>query len=319
MPPETLFRSSVALENLDRIETMLRGPDPFGKIQGFGGLQPPKWPSQIFPNDPAWKINQARVAKGRAIYAEICVECHLGPVNDPAFDKPVSPTRVFGPRNPLGRQAQVLNPVQKSVAGMGTDPAQANVLFTAKGRRSGLPEHAAHARARKGLGMSRYAGRLFDGNAVLDRPDDRGRPYAAENGWTITTCRMPIARHLWGTARRNCPNPANAEATALPCASIERSLGDRSLSPQRFGAFALLDAQACGRAPKAILHGLSRFRSAAGRLSRCRRGEAELQAGRNPVLERSTGRITAFQATALSATRWREHRDQARPASSVAC
>ena len=30
-PPEKLFSSSVALENLVRIEAMLRGPDPFGR------------------------------------------------------------------------------------------------------------------------------------------------------------------------------------------------------------------------------------------------------------------------------------------------
>ena len=52
----------------------------------FGGLTSPKWPSQIFGDDPAWKINPERVTKGRKLYAEICAECHLGPVNDPTFD-----------------------------------------------------------------------------------------------------------------------------------------------------------------------------------------------------------------------------------------
>ena len=86
--PETLFRSSVALENLVRIEAMLRGPDPASqKPIGFGGLKPPKWPSQIFSDDPAWRIDPARVSRGRATYAEICAECHLGPVDDPAFDQ----------------------------------------------------------------------------------------------------------------------------------------------------------------------------------------------------------------------------------------
>jgi mono/diheme cytochrome c family protein len=131
-PPEALFRSSVALENLVRIEAMLRGADPFGRDpRGFGGLQSPKWPSQLFSDDPAWQIKPERVAKGRAVYAEICVECHLGPVNDPAFDSQF-PDKSFWSskhwdRNPKGA---VLNPVQKSVAGMGTDPAQASVLAT---------------------------------------------------------------------------------------------------------------------------------------------------------------------------------------------
>jgi len=52
-PREALFRSSVAVENLARIEAMLRGPDPSSQSpKGFGGLKPPKWPAEIFPDDP---------------------------------------------------------------------------------------------------------------------------------------------------------------------------------------------------------------------------------------------------------------------------
>ena len=130
-PLETLFRSSVAIENLDHIEKMLRGPDPSGENPSFGGLQPPKWPSQIFPNDPAWTINPARVEKGRAIYAEICAECHLGPVNDRAFDKQY-PTQSIWSSERWDAKNKVLDPVQKSAEGMGTDPGQANVLFKRK-------------------------------------------------------------------------------------------------------------------------------------------------------------------------------------------
>jgi hypothetical protein len=131
-PSEALFRSSVALENLVRIEAMLRGPDPSSQNPiGFGGLQPPKWPSQIFPDDPLWKIDPARVSKGRAVYAEICAECHLGPVDDPAFDKQ-HPEKSFWSSTQWDAKAAVLDPVQKHVAGMGTDPAQANVLASRK-------------------------------------------------------------------------------------------------------------------------------------------------------------------------------------------
>ena len=49
-PRDTLFRSSVALQNLIRIEDMLRGPDPFSQNpKAFGGLQPPKWPAATVP------------------------------------------------------------------------------------------------------------------------------------------------------------------------------------------------------------------------------------------------------------------------------
>ena len=131
-PKEALFRSSVALENLLRIEDMLRGPDPFSQNpKGFGGLKPPKWPSQIFSNDSAWKIDTERVSKGRAVYAEICVECHLGPVNDPVFDTQFPDKSVWKSTH-WDANGPVLKPVQKSVEVMGTDPAQANVLVSRK-------------------------------------------------------------------------------------------------------------------------------------------------------------------------------------------
>ena len=131
-PLEALFRSSVAVENLVRIEDMLRGPDPFRQNpKGFAGLKSPKWPSHIFANDGAWKIDSARVSKGRAIYAEICAECHLGPVDDADFDKQF-PDKSFWSSDHwknLDSRNPVLMPVQKGVAGMGTDPAQADVLL----------------------------------------------------------------------------------------------------------------------------------------------------------------------------------------------
>jgi hypothetical protein len=133
-PPDRLFRSSVALENLIRIERMLRGGDPFSRTpKGFGGLNSPKWPSHLFPDDPDWKINPERVAKGRALYANICAECHLGPVADPAFDAQF-PDKSFWTANSRWKQdadgGWIMEEVQKSAAAMGTDPAQANVLAT---------------------------------------------------------------------------------------------------------------------------------------------------------------------------------------------
>ena len=155
MPPETLFRSSVALENLVRIEAMLRGSDPFGqKPKGFGGLTSPKWPSQIFPDDPAWKINPARVDKGRAIYAEICVECHLGPVNDPAFDSAIPGQELLVleamGRDPKGAGAE---PVEKSVGRHGNGPRAGQCSGDATGRGARLPRAAARAGSRECVEM----------------------------------------------------------------------------------------------------------------------------------------------------------------------
>jgi processive rubber oxygenase RoxA-like protein len=133
-PPDRLFRSSVALENLTRIEKMLRGADPFSRSpRSFSGLTSPKWPSHLFPDDPDWKINPERVAKGRALYANICAECHLGPVADPAFDAQF-PDKSFWTANPRWKQdpdgGWIMDEVQKSAAAMGTDPAQSSVLAT---------------------------------------------------------------------------------------------------------------------------------------------------------------------------------------------
>jgi hypothetical protein len=134
-PPDRLFRSSLALENLVRIEAMLRGADPFSRTpKGFGGLNSPKWPSHLFPDDPDWKINPERVAKGRALYANICAECHLGPVADPAFDAQFPDKSFWSTPSKYWKQdpngGWILNEVQESAVVMGTDPAQANVLAT---------------------------------------------------------------------------------------------------------------------------------------------------------------------------------------------
>ena len=163
-PPEALFRSSVALENLVRIEAMLRGPDPFGRNpKDFGGLASPKWPSHLFPNDDAWKIKPDRVTKGRALYAEICAECHLGPVSDPAFDSQFPDKSFWSDKHwkqdPNG--GWVLDEVQKQVAHMGTDPAQANVLET---RRSTSPASST---------CSRRAISASAGSARICRPTPR--------------------------------------------------------------------------------------------------------------------------------------------------
>jgi hypothetical protein len=207
-PPEALFRSSVAVENLDRIEKMLRGSDPFGRTPaGFGGLTAPKWPSQIFPDDPAWKISQQRVAKGRALYAEICAECHLGPTNDRLFDEQFPDKKFWTSDRWIKTPGKdpVLKPVQKGVDGMGTDPAQADVLASRKiyvpgfwqlepasdlsGPCSNLPEIASTEMP--------FSVALM---MVVDRVSRK---------WMEDRNLSPDDRKaLWGL-RKNCPNPVS--------------------------------------------------------------------------------------------------------------
>ncbi len=207
-PQEKLFSSSVALENLVRIEAMLRGPDPFGRNpKDFSGLNSPKWPAHLFPNDDAWKIKPDRVAKGRALYADICAECHLGPVSDPQFDSQFPDKSFWSDKrwtqDPNG--SWVLNEVQKQVAHMGTDPAQANVLQT---RQVQIP-----------------------GFLDLQPARDLGERWKCKNLATYSSTSMPFSmalmivvdkvsqkwlkdnkvsdaatKELWGE-RSNCPNP----------------------------------------------------------------------------------------------------------------
>jgi hypothetical protein len=132
-PPEALFRSSIALENLIYIEDLLRGPDPFRQEPnkpGFAGLKSPEWPSKIFPNDPAWQIKEERVTKGRALYAEMCAGCHLGPVNDALFDEQFKEKKFWPSRRwqNVDSPNPVLAAVQIPVKEIGTDGAQADVL-----------------------------------------------------------------------------------------------------------------------------------------------------------------------------------------------
>src|ERR1700676_4346579 len=79
-----------------------------------------------------------------------------------------------------------------------------------------------------------------------------------------------------------------AKSRAISRAPAEWRLGDRSLPSQWFGALALLAAQARGRTSSKILHRRPRLRPRAGRLSRGRRRSAEMQQGRNPVLDDGT-------------------------------
>ena len=208
-PPETLFRSSVALENLVRIEAMLRGPDPFGPRQ-FNGLAPPKWPAHLFSDDDAWKIKPERVAKGRAVYAEICAECHLGPVGDAAFDTQF-PDRSFWSskrwkQDPNG--GWILDEVQKGAAGMGTDPAQANVLAT---RQVQIPGFLDLQPARD-LG-ERWKCKDLPNWSSTDMPfsialmivvDKVSQKWLKDRNIDETS-----VSELWGQ-RSNCPNPASS-------------------------------------------------------------------------------------------------------------
>jgi hypothetical protein len=210
--PETLFRS-VDIENLAAIEAMLKGPNPFEQTpKGFAGLKSPQWPAQMFPDDPAWKIDTARVANGRKIYAEICVECHLGPVNDPVFDQNYPDKSFWSSKETHWKQdgdGPVLDEVQKGVGGMGTDPAQAHVLTLRTVKVPGFLNLDPARDFQKFWGCTDipasstaampFALALMDvvDVTIRKRMDDKNLPDTER-------------QKLWGS-RKNCPNPGNAK------------------------------------------------------------------------------------------------------------
>ena len=291
-PPDRLFRSSVALENLLRIEKMLRGSDPFSRTpRSFGGLTSPKWPSHLFPDDPDWKINPERVAKGRALYAKMCAECHLGPVADPVFDAQF-PDKSFWKEKPLGQKPHwqqdpdgswIVNEVTKSVAIMGTDPAQANVLAK---RQVQMPEFLKMDPAKE-LGerwdckkMETYSSTEMPFSIALMITVQRtSEKWLSDRG--ITDPKQ--IKEVWGE-RTNCPN-TTAKEPRISRAAAERRLGDRALHPQRFGALAVLDADAAERAPDTVLHGRARLRSENGRVRRAGGRRRVMQDRPDPVLD----------------------------------
>ena len=206
--PDKLYSSSVALENLVRIEAMLRGSDPFGRNpRSFAGLQSPKWPAHLFPGDDAWKINPDRVAKGRKLYADICTECHLGPVADREFDAQFADksfwTSKRWSRDPKG--GWVFDEVQKGAKGMGTDLAQASVLRTRMVQVPGF----LNLQPAEDLG-ARWKCKELPAYTATDMPfsialmivvDKVNQKWLADRG-----IREPQVSELWGE-RSNCPNP----------------------------------------------------------------------------------------------------------------
>ncbi|MBR1121339.1 cytochrome C [Bradyrhizobium lablabi] len=215
-PADRLFRSSLALENLARIEAMLRGSDPFSRTpRSFGGLTSPKWPSHLFPDDDAWKIDQSRVAKGRTLYGNICAECHLGPVADAAYDEQFKDAKdkKFWIDNPRWTQDRnggwILNEVTKSAAVMGTDPAQANVLDK---RQVQIPDFlrmdpAKELKARWNCDMQSYSSTEMPFSIALMIAVQRtGEKWLSDRGITDPD----QIKKIWGD-RSNCPNPAAAK------------------------------------------------------------------------------------------------------------
>lgn len=105
--PDKLYRSTVNVTNLWKIETQLGGPT------AFSGLQHPTWPVEIFG-----PIDQAKAQKGAALYKARCEHCHLPPINSPDIQDPR-----YWEAGLEGRRFLKLNVIPVDV--IGTDPHEA--------------------------------------------------------------------------------------------------------------------------------------------------------------------------------------------------
>jgi hypothetical protein len=82
VPPAERYRTSIPIENLQRIESTIQT------------LEPPPWPEDLLG-----RIDTARVARGRQLFNEHCAGCHGPHVASTQTTRAVSPAR--GPSDPL--------------------------------------------------------------------------------------------------------------------------------------------------------------------------------------------------------------------------
>lgn len=111
------FDSTVAVENLYHMESLLAGKHP-QKNQAFSGLTAPKWPEEILG-----KIDQEKAKEGEKLYAKHCQSCHLPATNTPEFWSDNYWNKITAD----GENYLMLNIIPTAV--VGTDTAQSLVLI----------------------------------------------------------------------------------------------------------------------------------------------------------------------------------------------
>ncbi len=115
------FNSSVKLDNLFWMESLLGGTTPPTKNKKFYGLQPPQWREDIFG-----EINQKKHAQGAKLYAELCQGCHLPPMDSEKFWSDTYWTK------PDEKNQSYLDLPIVDINYIGTDPQEALVLIKRK-------------------------------------------------------------------------------------------------------------------------------------------------------------------------------------------
>lgn len=120
---EQRFSSSIDVNDLWWIENSLSGDAPYPNRR-FAGLLAPQWPTS-FP-----EIDRTRAARGAEIYQNICINCHLPPLDSDEIwnDNHFSPVSYFVDNVEHETPDSLLQLDLISLEQVGTDPAQANVL-----------------------------------------------------------------------------------------------------------------------------------------------------------------------------------------------
>ncbi len=121
------FYSSVKLDNLHWMETLLGGSIPPASVKKFGGLQAPQWKESVFG-----KIDIQKHAKGGKLYAELCQSCHLPPMDSDDFWSQTYWTK------PDSQNRSYLDLPIVDINYINTDPEQAWILMKRKVNTEGV-------------------------------------------------------------------------------------------------------------------------------------------------------------------------------------
>lgn len=245
-----LFTSTVPVDNLFRIESMLAGRKQPQEDRKFTGLRSPKWPERILP-----PLDRGLAARGAALYKELkCGSCHLPAPDTDEFWTGPHWTRADA--NAGGERYLALKVIPVSI--VGTDEAQAADMkartvkvaaalgLTGALRSSGRDRIHAFGPA-LGQVVERVVDRWYDshGTAPADRARMNGyRPNGIRDGVpgpggsTVIAYKARPLNGIWATA----PFLHNGSVPTLydllsPYEERPRSfwLGDREFDPVKVG------------------------------------------------------------------------------------
>ncbi len=177
---DSLFRSTVMVENLHLMEKWLAGDAPF---QGLSG---PAWPEAVLG-----KIDRRKAARGAKLYRKYCMECHFPPIPELIRDRK-SPAPKYWARaqEEYGKKKgiQYLKIQVYNIAKIGTDPTE-SLNFYHRTADSG-PLNLGVITAAEGLHVvtESVANAWYEANM----PDITPQQKAAMNGYRLNIVLAPL-------------------------------------------------------------------------------------------------------------------------------